>query len=68
MICLSGPSYSCVFVSACLINITLISNILSNHYFLFYFIRSEQDKEPELEVVSDAVAAGPSEESAADGM
>nr|XP_016493302.1 PREDICTED: LOW QUALITY PROTEIN: protein MOR1-like [Nicotiana tabacum] len=29
-------------------------------------IRSEQDKEPELEVVSDAVAAGPSEESAAD--
>ncbi|XP_075090950.1 protein MOR1 isoform X1 [Nicotiana tabacum] len=29
-------------------------------------IRSEQDKEPELEVVSDAVAAGPSEESAAE--
>lgn len=38
-------------------------------YFIFkYPFRSEQDKEPEKEVMSEAVGAGPSEESTDDGM
>lgn len=37
-----------------------------NLYFFLFFIRSEQDKEPEQEAVSEAVASGPSDESAAD--
>lgn len=47
--------------------VKMISNIVLNFYFLF-IIRSEQDKEPEQEAVSEAVASGPSDESAADGM
>lgn len=35
---------------------------------LILFIRSEQDKEPEKEAVSEVVGPGPLEESAADGM
>lgn len=31
-------------------------------------VRSEQDKEPEPEAVSEAVGSGPAEESAAEGM
>lgn len=39
------------------------------HIILLYlFIRSEQDKEPEREVVSEVVGPGLSEESTADGM
>lgn len=44
-----------------------LMHLLGGWFYLDAFVRSEQDKEPEQEVVSDVAAAGPSEESTDEG-
>ena len=58
-----------VSYSANLTNLICMTFLLQGPiHVLLFFSRSEQDKEPEPEIVLEVTGAGPSEESTSDGM